>query len=140
MYFAAQNQTWSLLPFMGLCMVLLLSTWASSLSAQETKPAENTPTATTGAEKNAKNAPKKRMDGPTRAKIFAALAGIAIFGIGIVLLAWLAGRMTRRMLQTTEEQRQKYLTTEQLTRDDWADKPLTAEERHRIFNVSSLPE
>lgn len=75
----------------------------------------------------------RKLDGAVRARLIAALAGIAIFGFGIVLLAWLGGRMTRRTLQATAEQRQKYLTAEQLTRDDWADKPLTDDERQRIF-------
>ena len=112
-----------------LLVVLITSLLATpSLRAQE-KPLDSTPSTTQGTT----TPKKKKIDGPTKARVFAALAGIIIFGLGIVALAWLGGRMTQRMLKTHAERQQQYLTAEQLSRDDWADKPLTLEERQKIL-------
>lgn len=120
--------------FLGLIIIHLAS---ASLLAQSPPNPPNSSQSTELVKPATTKQTKKRIDGPMRARILAALAGIVIFGFCIVGLAWLGGRMTRRMLKTNEEQRQRYLTTEQLIRDDWADKPLTEDERQRIFQGHS---
>jgi hypothetical protein len=42
-----------------------------------------------------------KLDGPSRAKALAALAGLVILGFGLVALIWLGGRWTRRYMQST---------------------------------------
>lgn len=39
-----------------------------------------------------------RLDGATRAKVFAALAALIILGFGLVILAWMGARYTRRYM------------------------------------------
>jgi hypothetical protein len=39
-----------------------------------------------------------RLDGATRAKVLAALAGLVMLGFLMVILAWLGGRVTRRYM------------------------------------------
>jgi hypothetical protein len=41
-----------------------------------------------------------RLDGPTRAKALAALAGLAILGMAMVLLIWMGARYTRRYMNS----------------------------------------
>jgi hypothetical protein len=69
----------------------------------------------------------RRMDPQTRTKVLAALAGFVILGFGLVLLAWLGARVTRR-----------YMNQEPLRRrdpahfqDDWASRPLVPPESTR---------
>jgi hypothetical protein len=40
----------------------------------------------------------KRLDGATRAKVLAALAGLVILGFLMVVLTWLGGRVARRYM------------------------------------------
>jgi hypothetical protein len=50
----------------------------------------------------AEEVPKKplilRLDGATRAKVLAALAGLIILGFLLIVLTWLGARMTRRYM------------------------------------------
>ena len=65
--------------------------------------------------------PLQKMDGATRAKVLAALAGLVILGFGMVLLIWLGGQVTRRYMRGSGEKR---LPATRLPDDDWARKPL----------------
>ncbi|MCI0360590.1 MAG: hypothetical protein L0211_19100 [Planctomycetaceae bacterium] len=62
----------------------------------------------------------KRLDGPTRAKVLAALAGLVILGFGMVALAWLGARMTQRYRNSKPYHR----PTPRPGEHDWAKKPL----------------
>jgi hypothetical protein len=65
----------------------------------------------------------ERLDPPTRAKVLAALAGLIILMIGLMLLAWMGARWARAYGHHTPlsfERRQK----RPLDPDDWAGKPI----------------
>lgn len=62
----------------------------------------------------------KRLDGPTRAKVLAALAGLIILGFGMVALIWLGARVTQRYRNSTPYHR----PTPRPGEHDWAKKPL----------------
>lgn len=62
----------------------------------------------------------RRMDGPTRAKVLAALAALVILGFGMVLLAWLGARVTRRYMKGTSYLR----PTPRPDKSDWTPQPL----------------
>lgn len=62
----------------------------------------------------------KRLDGPTRAKVLAALAGLIILGFGMVALIWLGARMTQRYRNSKPYHR----LTPRPGEHDWAKKPL----------------
>jgi hypothetical protein len=62
----------------------------------------------------------RRMDGPTRAKVLAALAALIILGFGMVLLAWLGARVTRRYMKGTSYLR----PTPRPDKSDWTPQPL----------------
>ena len=62
----------------------------------------------------------KRMDGPTRAKVLAAIAGLVILGFGMVLLTWLGARITRRYMKRTSY----FRPTERPEKSDWTPQPL----------------
>ena len=62
----------------------------------------------------------KRLDGPTRAKVLAALAGLIILGFGIVALIWLGARITQRYRNSKPYHR----PTPRPGEHDWAKKPL----------------
>jgi hypothetical protein len=65
----------------------------------------------------------KRLDGPTRAKVLAALAGLVILGFGMVALVWLGARFTQRYRHS-----QPYFRpTPRPGEHDWAKKPLDRE-------------
>jgi hypothetical protein len=70
------------------------------------------------------------VDARASVRMTAALAGLVILGMGLVLFAWLSGKWTRRFMQSTPSSLRESANH---ARDDWADKPLTAEERHRLF-------
>jgi hypothetical protein len=62
----------------------------------------------------------KRLDGATKAKALAALAGLIILGFAMVALAWLGARVVQRY-----RHRQPYLNpTPRPSEHDWAKKPL----------------
>lgn len=62
----------------------------------------------------------KRLDGATRAKVLAALAGLIILGFGMVALIWLAARFTQRYRHGTSY----FRPTPRPGEHDWAKKPL----------------
>jgi hypothetical protein len=65
----------------------------------------------------------ERLDPPTRAKVLAALTGLIILMIGLMLLAWMGARWARaygRHTPLSFERRQKH----PLDGDDWAGKPI----------------
>jgi len=65
----------------------------------------------------------RKLDGATRAKALAALAGLIILGLGMVALIWLGARVTQRY-----RHRQPYLRpTPRPGEHDWAAKPLSGE-------------
>jgi hypothetical protein len=59
----------------------------------------------------------KRLDGPRRAMVLAALAGLIILGFAMVLLTWLGARYVRRMIGQPAR-------PTVISQDDWAGKPL----------------
>jgi hypothetical protein len=62
----------------------------------------------------------KRLDGPTRAKALAALAGLIILGFGMVALIWLGARVAQRYRKGTSY----FRPTPRPAEHDWAAKPL----------------
>jgi hypothetical protein len=64
--------------------------------------------------------PFQRLDPQTRVKVLAAFAAFVILGIGLVLLAWVGARVTRRYMNQGPS-RPLDMTEVQ---DDWATKPL----------------
>ena len=64
--------------------------------------------------------PIKRLDGPTKAKVLAALAGLIILGFGMVALIWLGARVTQRYRKSTPF----FRPTPRPGEHDWARKPL----------------
>jgi hypothetical protein len=65
----------------------------------------------------------KRLDGPTKAKVLAALAGLIILGFGMVALIWLGARVTQRYRQGSSV----FRPTPRPGEHDWARKPLDDE-------------
>lgn len=62
----------------------------------------------------------KRLDGPRRAKVLAALAALVILGFAMVILAWLGARVTRRYMRSTSYLR----PTPRPQHSDWTPQPL----------------
>jgi hypothetical protein len=62
----------------------------------------------------------KRLDGPRRAKVLAALAALVILGFAMVILAWLGARVTRRYMRSTSY----FRSTPRPERSDWSPQPL----------------
>jgi hypothetical protein len=69
--------------------------------------------------------PIKRLDGQTKAKVLAALAGLIILGFGLVLLVWLGARMTQRYRKGTSY----FRLTPRPGEHDWARKPLGPQDK-----------
>jgi hypothetical protein len=67
----------------------------------------------------------KRLDGPTRAKVLAALAALIILGFGMVALIWLGARITQRYRNSKPYHR----PTPRPGEHDWAKKPLGGDGR-----------
>ena len=63
----------------------------------------------------------KKLDGPSRAKALAALAGLIILGFGMVALAWLGARVTQRYRNS----KPYFRPTPRPGEHDWASKPLS---------------
>lgn len=78
------------------------------------------------------SSPKRR---EISARMMAALAGLSLLGFALVAFVLMAGRFTRRWMKSSRID--PPLTPEQLTRDDWAHKPLTTEERRRLFGAEA---
>jgi len=62
----------------------------------------------------------KRLDDALRAKVLAALAGLIILGIAMVLLAWLGARVTQRYRRGASY----FRPTARPGEHEWARKPL----------------
>jgi hypothetical protein len=62
----------------------------------------------------------QRLDGPTLAKVLAALAGLIILGFAMVLLTWLGARVTRRYMARTPY----FRPAVRPTTSDWMPQPL----------------
>ena len=62
----------------------------------------------------------KRLDGATRARVLAALAGLIILGFAMVLLTWLGARMVQRYRQGSGV----FRPTPRPGEHDWAKTPL----------------
>jgi hypothetical protein len=62
----------------------------------------------------------KKLDGPSRAKALAALAGLIILGFGMVALIWLGARVTQRYRNS----KPYFRPTPRPGEHDWAGKPL----------------
>jgi len=63
----------------------------------------------------------RRLDPQMRAKVLAALAGLVILGIAMIVLVWLGGRATRRYMGIEPMARRRQ---PQVNPDDWARKPI----------------
>lgn len=68
-------------------------------------------------------APIQRMDGATRARVLAALAGLIILGFGMIALVWLGARFTQRYRNRTPY----FRPTPRPGENDWANKPLSGD-------------
>jgi hypothetical protein len=68
--------------------------------------------------------PLKRLDGPMRARVLAAIAGLIILGFGLVLLTWLGARMTQRYRHGTAY----FRPTPRPGEHDWARRPLAEDD------------
>ncbi len=66
----------------------------------------------------------ERLEPERRAKVLAALAGLIILGFGLVLLAWLGARATRRYMRREPLLFQKPPQHTPTSEKDWAEKPL----------------
>jgi len=66
----------------------------------------------------------KRLDRATRAKVLAALTALVILGFGMVVLAWLGARMTRRYMHRIDRMRADRRPSQVAAEDDWANYPL----------------
>jgi hypothetical protein len=66
----------------------------------------------------------EKMDEKQRAKVLAALAAFVILGFGLMALAWLGARVTRRYMNQEPLRRRDPAHVQ----DDWSAKPLASEE------------
>ena len=65
----------------------------------------------------------RKLDPATRPKVLAALAGLVILGFGLMALAWLGARATRRYMNRDGTIRRDPRRAER-NRDDWAERRL----------------
>lgn len=65
-----------------------------------------------------------RLDPATRAKVLAALTALVILGFGMVALAWLGARMTRRYMRRFDVIREDRWRASTASQDDWAEQPI----------------
>jgi hypothetical protein len=78
----------------------------------------------------------QRMSPEQRAKVLAAFAAFVILGLGLIALAWLGARVTRRYMNPRPIRRREYSELQ----DDWSQKPLAPPEPKRIRREDSPPE
>lgn len=69
--------------------------------------------------------PLKRLPGPQRAAVLAALGGLIILGFAMVLLTWLGARVTRRYMQGSP----RFKTATRPQQSDWSPQPLQPGEK-----------
>jgi len=67
----------------------------------------------------------EKLDGPTRAKVLAALAGLIILWFALIALTWLGARATRRYMKSRFD-KEPLASPSKTYVDDWAKKPLAA--------------
>jgi len=67
--------------------------------------------------------PIKQLDGATKAKVLAALAGLILLGFGMVALIWLGARVAQRYRQGSAV----FRPTPRPGEHDWARKPMDDE-------------
>jgi len=67
----------------------------------------------------------EKLDGPTRAKVLAALAGMIILWFAVIALIWLGARVTRRYMRSRFD-KDALDGPSRTNFDDWAKKPLVA--------------
>ena len=66
----------------------------------------------------------EKLDGPTRAKVLAAITGLVILGFAMILLTWLGARVTRRYMRSgVDRGKRRAIPT-----DDWAHRPISSPE------------
>ena len=65
----------------------------------------------------------KKLDGPSQAKVLAALAALIILGFGMVALTWLGARVTQRY----RHGKPYFRPTPRPGEHDWAGKPLSGD-------------
>jgi len=58
----------------------------------------------------------EKLDGPTRARVLAALAGLIILGFGLVILTWMGARYTRRYMNSGPSGPSKQVRTDEWVR------------------------
>lgn len=68
----------------------------------------------------------ERLDPARRAKVLAAVAALIILGIGLMFLAWLGAKATRRYMNREPILREKPPTGTPIREKDWAEKPLSS--------------
>jgi len=73
---------------------------------------------------------KKKLDRRTRIELMFVLVGLVGVGLAMIAFTWLAARMTRRYMKSSEKKPKRSL--DPVFTDDWAAKPLTPEERARL--------
>jgi hypothetical protein len=66
----------------------------------------------------------QRLKGGDRAEVLAALAGLIILGFGLMLLAWLGAKATRRYMNREPTLLEKPPQQTPIREKDWAEKPL----------------
>ena len=66
----------------------------------------------------------EQLDPARRAKVLAAIAGLIILGLGMMLLAWLGAKATRRYMNREPLIKHKPPAGTPVREKDWADKPL----------------
>ncbi len=70
-------------------------------------------------------APIKKLDGRTKARVIAAFGGLIILGIAMLVITWLAMRAARRRVKAAKKVQQESEFAK-FGLDDWAEKPLIA--------------
>lgn len=66
----------------------------------------------------------ERLDPARRAKVLAAIAGLVILGLGLMALAWLGAKATRRYMNREPVLREKPPAGTPVREKDWTEKPL----------------
>lgn len=75
----------------------------------------------------------RRLDGPVRARLLSALAGLVLLGLGMIALVWLGARITQRYRHSVPF----FRPTPRPGEHDWARKPLLPPPHERSSGSSS---
>jgi hypothetical protein len=68
----------------------------------------------------------ERLDPARRAKVLAAIVGLVILGFGLMALAWMGAKATRRYMNREPVLREKPPTGTPVREKDWTEKPLSS--------------